>query len=355
MCLADGGARHVHGGVAGPDDGHALANLGGLGAHEVVQAKEDVAARLPRDAQRLGAPGARAHEDAVVAVAEEVGDGERRPDGGVVPDPDPEGLQDLLVAVEHALGQSVLGDAVAHDAAEAWVLVEDRDGDAHLREPHGCHNAGGPSADDGCALPGGFGLLDAQTLEVRARHVVLDGGEVDGRTLAAAHAVTLALGTVVADERAHGAHRVVLEEHRPGIVHPALAEQLDNQWDGSAHGAALLAEGPLAVEAALCLLDDVQCHGMLLSREEAPFLMLSSCDGQLAQHVEIAQNGYRRSAQSRRPYPALHLRKSIASNGGNGFLFGAGPVGCTRKQSATKRHGHGNVAAELQHGIGCTL
>ena len=63
-----------------------------------------VATGLAGHAQGLGAPGARAHEDAVIAVAEEVGDRERLADGGVVANLDPQGLEDLLVAIEHVLG-----------------------------------------------------------------------------------------------------------------------------------------------------------------------------------------------------------------------------------------------------------
>jgi hypothetical protein len=262
--------------------------IGGLGAHEVIEAKQHVATRLARDAQRLCAPGARADEDRVIAITEEVGDGERGADGGVVPDPDAEGLQNLLVAVEYAFGQAVLGDAVAHDTTEARVLVEDRDGDAHLRKPHGRDDAGGAATDDGRTLAGGLGLLKACTLEIGARYVVLDCREVDGRTLAAAHAVALALGTVVADERADGAHGVVLEEHRARLVHPALAEQLDYQRNSRADRATLLAEGPLAVKAALCLFDDVKCH--VLSHPSSHTCILGSLKIHGCWKTELAES-----------------------------------------------------------------
>ena len=268
--LADGGACHVHGSVASPDDRYALANLGRLGAHEVVQAEEHVATRFSRDAKRLGAPGTRANKDHVIAVTEQVRDGERRSNGSVVPNLDAKRLEDLLEAIEHALGKAVLGNAVTHDAAKAWVLVKDRDGHAHLCEPHGRNDASRAAADDGCALTIGLGLLEADAIEIRARDVVLDGREVNGRAFATAHAVTLALDSVIADERADGAHGVVLEEHGTGLVHPALAEQLDDQRNGRTHRTTLLAKGVLAVKAALCLLDDVQCHNV------APLRVVSS-------------------------------------------------------------------------------
>ena len=117
--LADGRSCHVHGGVSGSDNGHALANLRRLGAAQVIQAKENVATRLAAHAQGLCAPGAGAHEDAVVTAAEEVTDKERRPDCGVVAYPDPQALEDVLVGIQNALRQAVLGNAITHNATDA--------------------------------------------------------------------------------------------------------------------------------------------------------------------------------------------------------------------------------------------
>ena len=83
-------------------------------------------------------------------------------------DPDPQRVENLLIAVEHVLRQAELGNAVAHDAADLGVLVKDGDGHTHLRKPHCCDDARGTTTDDGSALAGGLGPLDAQALEVGA-------------------------------------------------------------------------------------------------------------------------------------------------------------------------------------------
>ena len=75
-----------------------------------------------------------------------------------------------------------------------------------------------------------------------------------------ADAVTLALFLVVADQAAHGGQGVVLKEHPPRGVEVAGFQQPDHFGNVGVDGAALLAEGLFAAEAAVGLVHDVQGH-----------------------------------------------------------------------------------------------
>ncbi len=141
--VAEGRAGHVHGGVAHADDRDRLADIAGIGADQVVQAKVDVAAGLALDAQGLGAPGARADEDGLVAVAEEVVDSKGPADGRVGADADALALQHAAVAVDDGLGQAEVGDAVAEDPAHVGPLLEDGDVAAGGGQAHGHDDARG--------------------------------------------------------------------------------------------------------------------------------------------------------------------------------------------------------------------
>ena len=126
--VADGSAGAVHGGVAHTDDGDVVAQLEGLGVGQIVDAEGHVAQRFALDVHGVGLPEARADKDALVAVPEEVVDGDGLADGGIGADVDALQLEvAVLEVVQHAVGQAVVGDAVPHDAADLVAGIEDGD------------------------------------------------------------------------------------------------------------------------------------------------------------------------------------------------------------------------------------
>ena len=126
--VSDGGAGTVHGRVAHADHGDVVPQVEPLGVGQVVDAKSHVPQGFALDVHGVGLPEARADEDALVAVPEEVVDGQRPANGGVGPHPDALQLQvPVLEVVQHAVGQPVVGDAVPHHAADFILGLEDGD------------------------------------------------------------------------------------------------------------------------------------------------------------------------------------------------------------------------------------
>ena len=97
---------------------------GGIG--EVVQAKVNIAQGFPLNAQTSGLLRTCADEHAGIAVPEQVVNQQHRANGGVQPNLDAHGFQQLLVAFQQALGQPKFRNAIAHDAADLAVPLEDR-------------------------------------------------------------------------------------------------------------------------------------------------------------------------------------------------------------------------------------
>ena len=79
-----------------------------------------------------------------------------------------------------------------------------------------------------------------------------------------AHAVTLTLVLVVAHQRADSGHGVILEQHFTGFVHLVCLQQTDDLRDIGVDGAALLAQGLFAAQAAVGFVQNVKCHDFLL-------------------------------------------------------------------------------------------
>ena len=110
--LAQGGAGHVHGGVAGANDDHPLAQMVAVGVVEVVDAEMHMAQSLAFDVQSVGLPDAGADEDGLVAVPEQIVDADGPADGGVGPHLDVLQTQvAVFKIVQNAFGpQGVPGD-----------------------------------------------------------------------------------------------------------------------------------------------------------------------------------------------------------------------------------------------------
>jgi hypothetical protein len=84
--------------------------------------------------------------------------------------------------------------------------------------------------------------------------------------LSAADAVSGTLFFMVADNGTDSGERVILEEHLPGLQEPVLLKELDHNGDRSMDRTALLTHGLFAVEAAVCLGDNMDRHAF------SPFL-----------------------------------------------------------------------------------
>src|SRR5262249_52444342 len=100
-----------------------------------------------------GAAGTGAENDGVERATELVAAG-RYADVGAGDEGDALGAQLIEAAVENALGELEVGDAIAKQAAGLRVALEDRDVVAPARELLGGGEAGGARADDGDAASG---------------------------------------------------------------------------------------------------------------------------------------------------------------------------------------------------------
>ena len=259
--LANRRARHIHRRVARADDGDAVAEMVDIRVLEVVDRIVTVAERFAVNAKALRTPCTRAHKDCLVAVAEQVVHRERAADRCVRADVDAERAQLFAVAVNGRGRQTKIRDAVAQHASNLLHALEDRDTVALLRELDCDHDARRPRADHGDVVSVvGFARED-ELVEVGVRDVVLDARDLDRRAAPSLNAVALALRVVVADERAEDAHRIVVVEHRARLVDLAVEEEADHLRHVRLHGAALhAAERLFALEAAACLVDDVNSH-----------------------------------------------------------------------------------------------
>ena len=258
--VADGGAGAVHGRVAHADDRNVIAQTEGLGVGQIVDAKGHVAQALALDVHGVGLPQTGTDEYALVAVAEQVVDGDGLADGGVGPDMDALELKvAVLEIVQHAVGQAVVGDAVPHHAANLIPGVKD----GHIVAPACQQHRNGQARRAGTHYSRLHAVLGGRAgghlVGVGGGDVVLDDGKVH-RVVAGhpvAHAVALALVLVVAHQTAHGGERVVFKQHLACGVHLVCLEQTDHLGDVGVDGAALLTQRLFAAEAAVGFVQNV--------------------------------------------------------------------------------------------------
>jgi hypothetical protein len=169
--------------------------------------------------------------------------------------------------LDRALRKTELRDAILEKATDGRLLLEHRDIASCKREPDSSCNAGRAGADD-CAVLSGIRCLHVSdegqiALEVGLRDVVLDRREVDRDVLPSPDAVPLALRAVIADDGADDAQRIVEEKHRACFLELAVLEERDCLRDGSVYRTAFAAERTPALQAAVCFIDDTECHGYL--------------------------------------------------------------------------------------------
>ena len=258
--LAQGGAGHVHGRVARADDDEVVAQVIHIGVDKVVNSIVDMAQAFTGDAHSLGLPYAGADEDRLVAVALQVVHRQGAANGRVGADFNAQLDQLLLVAVQNALGQAELRDAVAQHAADLLAAFKN----GHIVTAAGQQYADGDArraaADDGHALALFRLHLRLQMVQIGVRDIVFDAGKMHRRAFAAQHAVTFTLLLVVAHQRADDAQRVVLVQHFAGFFLVAGAEQLDRFRDIGADGAAFAAHRLFAVQAAAGFVYNMDRH-----------------------------------------------------------------------------------------------
>ena len=265
--VADGGAGTVHGGVAHADNCHVIAQTEGLGVGQIIDAKGHVAKALALDVHGVCLPQTCTDEHALVAVAEQIVDGDGPADGGVGAHLDVLQLQmTVLEIIQHAVRQAVVGDAVAHHAADLIPGVKD----GHIVAPARQQHSNGQACRAGTHHSGLYAVFGGRAcghlVGVGGGDIVLDDGKVH-RVMAGhpvADAVALALVLVVADQRADRGQGVVFEQHPACGIQLVCLEQTDDLRDIGVDGAALLTHRLFAAEAAVGFVQNMKCHGFLL-------------------------------------------------------------------------------------------
>ena len=265
--VADGGAGAVHSGVAHADDGHVIAQTEGLGVCQIVDAESHVAKALALDVHGVGLPQTGADEHALIAVAEQIVDGDGLADGGVGAHLDALQFQmTILEIVQHTVRQAVVGDAVTHHAADLIPGVKD----GHIVAPACQQHRDGQACRAGAHHSGLHAVFRGRAcghlVGVGGGDIVLDDGKVH-RVVAGhpvADAVTLALLFAVAHQTAYSGQGVVFKQHPARSVHLVCLEQTDDLRDIGVDGAALLTHRLFAAEAAVGFVQNMKCHGFLL-------------------------------------------------------------------------------------------
>ena len=262
--VAQGGARHVHRRVAHADDGHGVTQFVAFWIRQIVQAEHHVAQALALQAEgaRQFRPGA--DEDAGVAVAQKLVDHQHRADRRVGADGDAQFLHARLVAVQKALGQTEFGDPVLQQPADLALPLKHRHRIAGLCQLDGNRHPRRPAADDSGLLVLFLRTFDHHAVEVHVRDILLNAGKVHRRLLDAADAVAGALLFVVAYDGADRGQWVGLKQDLSRLHQAVFLEELDHVRDRGVNRAALLAARVLAVQAAVCLSDDMKGHGCIL-------------------------------------------------------------------------------------------
>ena len=170
----------------------------------------------------------------------------------------------VLEIVQHTVRQAVVGDTVAHHAADLIPGVKD----GHIIAPACQQHRDGQACRAGAhhsSLHAVFrGGACCHLVGVGGGDIVLDDGKVH-RVVAGhpvADAVTLALFFVVAHQTAYSGQGVVFKQHPARIVHLVCLEQTDDLRDIGVDGAALLTHRLFAAEAAVGFVQNMKCHAV---------------------------------------------------------------------------------------------
>ena len=162
------------------------------------------------------------------------------------------------LVLHDGLGQTELGDAVGQHAAAGEERLEHGDVEALAREGAGAGDAGRAGAHHGDLLAV-LGLADGRLAHL-VGHVAehaLELADGHGLALTAEDALALALVLLRAHAAADTREQVVVLDGGKRAAPVLGADLLDELRDMHAHGAAVHAEGLLAVQAAVGLGDGV--------------------------------------------------------------------------------------------------
>ena len=259
--LANRRAGDIHRGVARADDIQAVTEAVAVRIVKVIDGKMDIAQRFALDMQGIGLPNARADENRPIAVAEQVINADCRADGRIRANLN--ALEDemmILEIIQNGLGQTEIRNAIAQNAANLILALENGHLIALARKHNGNRQTRRSGADNRHAdAVGRRGTLD-HLIAVRRGNVAFNRGKMNGCALSSEHAMPLALILMVAHQRANRRQRVVFKEHPARLVELAVQHQPDDLRNWRMNGTPLLALGDFAVQAALCLFQNMNSH-----------------------------------------------------------------------------------------------
>ena len=243
----DCGTGRVDGGVAAADDGHLLAGevqvLLQDHPFQEVQAVVNPFQVFPRDPQVERLLGTDGDKDGVVVLLQGA-EGHVHTDLGVENDVDPSPLNVADLPLDDIARQTIVGNAIAHDAAGTVLRLVNIDMVAQPGQVVGTGQTGGASADDGDLL-----IHLCNGLEVLVRGEALGIGPVGSETLQFADVHGLVHGTAAAaaltgmgTDTAADAGEGIVAEHHPGGAHViASGDEAHVAGDVDASGAGVLA------------------------------------------------------------------------------------------------------------------
>ena len=300
--MADGGAGDIHRRVARTDNDDTAAQMVDIGVLQVVDGIMHIAEALALDVQRVGTPHAGADEDSLVAIAEQILDLERLANIGVGADLDAlQAQMAVLKIVQHRLGQTELGDAVAQHAADLVVALKDRDIVPIARQNDRDGQTRRAGADDGSLFAVGRRRALRHLTGIGRGNIIFNDREVDRRALDAAHTMPLTLLLMVAGQRADGGQGVVFKQHTTGLVQLVVLQQTDDLRDIGVDGAPLLTAGHLAAKAVVRFVHYMQRHVLLL--HFVPILRVKNATMLYHAHVfSISCLYYHRLSSKRKPH-----------------------------------------------------
>ena len=230
-----------------------------VGTGEVLVCAVHAGQVLARDVQEARQASAHSEVQGVKALfLEQLVGVEQAAGDGVVLELYAQLLQTVDLALNDLLGQTELGDAVGKHAAAGEERLEDGDVEALASKLAGAGDAGRAGANDGDLLAA-FGLADgcAANLGGHVANHALQLADSDCLALTAQDALTLALVLLRAHATADGRQQVVALDGLERAAPVLFADLADEARDVDAYGAALHAQGLLAVEAAVGLGDGV--------------------------------------------------------------------------------------------------
>jgi len=231
-----------------------------VGVHQ-VDAREELVGRVdtlqvfPGNVHEDGRARAGPDEDRRVAeLVDELVDGDRLADDHVADEFHAERLEVRDVLVDDLLRQAVLRDPVPEHAAERVQRLEDRHGIAELREVAGHREASRTRADNSDLLVaphlGCRGLAAVPVLALPVRYEALQTADADRLLMGEQHAAQLTLMLDRADAAADSRQQVAAADRGGGAFEVSERNVAHEVADRDVDGAALLAHGVLAAEAA---------------------------------------------------------------------------------------------------------